>query len=910
MDYNSVTNIMQGFSPGQSTVFFKGANSEEITATGGTKFYNLNFQKSAESVTPYSNITVVNNFNLISGQWRQAVSGLKFTFIGNFTISDPAFWMDQVNTVSFEGESLQDLTNNSQNWLNFGTLQANKPGSAGELNVLSDISCSNKLKILSGAVTFDGYRLQCEDSLVVETDGYLTFYRDLTIGMGNEASIYIDGGIINLWGSSTERPVVTRSTTGYYEFLVENGGEIDAVYTDFEYMIGRGLDIEGTGTIGGILPLNNCSFSKGQAGGTLLMMNNSQDITLYHVSFPANTWSGASNVSKNVTTGNVYLPDASGNFAGPAFEYDPNNRIHWPSAGIWEGDVSTEWHNAQNWRYNFNLPDASTDVVIPSGKPNYPVFSLQETTVNSLQMEPNTSLTIQKDSLVVTSWTDIRGTLNLTADYTSLFTDSLVWQAGSSANLVSKSTIYITGDMFIKRGSNLDLTTGEIRFTGDGESQLICYDTARIGLLGNYKNAPYSLSLVGDTIARLTIAGAFRNGPNAILRCPSTQEWVFEWSLRNTDGGHFRCQNGTLRLRGSLAPTSFKVNDGDYFHTLIFETMGLVDLSNTYSDTLRVNGDLVINPRAGYTSGIKANNFKIMLRGDWINNAGSAAFATGAGQTHQVHFWDPYQRQEIRGNSNFNDVYVYNESEDGLHVYDVVNVNSLMVSNPIYSHGTFTASSANIDDNFSAIHLVDASVMQINSLYQGGLIHVHDGSLTVEDLSQNNVTGSYIIDNGLMVLKQNEYTSTHDLYYANLTINGGELRFFGGTGQSNWPSAPSAVSTLTMTGGMFYLLNHYVEIMPGSFSENISGGTIRLPGNFIADAGVTSFHPTGGIVELYDDWDVDCGFLEPQCWFHNLYVNKSGEASVAPFYGIRVKDELKLVQGNMQLYGNPVIVGP
>jgi hypothetical protein len=253
---------------------------------------------------------------------------------------------------------------------------------------------------------------------------------------------------------------------------------------------------------------------------------------------------------------------------------------------------------------------------------------------------------------------------------------------------------------------------------------------------------------------------------------------------------------------------------------------------------------------------------------------------------------------------------VSNESEDGLHVYDIVNVLSLIVVNPMYSHGTFTAFSANTDDNLSAIHLIDGSIMQLNSLTQGGLIHVHSGSLTVEDLAQNNVTGSYILDDGLILLKQSEYTSTHDLYYANLTINGGELRFSGGTGQSNWPSVPTAVSSLTMSGGMFYLMNHNIEILPGSFSEDISGGTIRLPGNFIADAGVTTFHPTGGTVELYDDWDVDCGFVEPQCWFHNLYVNKSGDAGAFPFNSIRVKNELKLVQGYMQLFGNPVIVGP
>lgn len=911
-DYNTVWSPFIGFASGQSTTYLKGSQVQEFTMTSGVNFYNFIIQKSAESFLPDNHVTVVNDFSLVSGQWRQTASNLKFTFKGNFTISDPALWLDQVNTVSFEEDKYQVLLNNSTGWLNLGSMVVDKPVGSYSLNIQSDISCGNKLRVTRGEVDFNDYRLQCTDSLALFTDGYLSFDGGSSIAMGSNGHIYINGGHLNAQGDPSARVTVTRSSSGYYEFLIENEGVLSASNTDFEYIMSRGLDFEGTGGAGGTMPLLNCSFSKGEPGGTLLAFNNTQEVTLYNVNFPTNTWSGLNNISKTENSGNVYLPNATGNFAGPAFEYDLYNRIHWPSTGIWDGDVSTQWNNAQNWRYNFQIPDASTDVVIPSGKPNYPLFSHQETTVNSLLMEPNTSLTIQKDSLTVTTWTDIAGTLNMTGDYTGFFTDSLVWQSGSSASMVEKATIYLTGDMFVRRGSNLNLSNGLIYYYGNGESNLVCHDTAQIFNLSNYKMNPYSLSLMGDTLAQLTINGTFINGNATTLRCPSTQEWVFNGNFRNIANGHFRCTNGTIKLRGSITSTYFRLKQGDYFNNLVIETPTRVNLYYTtgYSDTLRVNGDLVINPRTGGTSGIQANQFKIMMRGDWINNAGSTAFVTGAGQTHYVVFWDPYQRQEIHGNTNFVGVGTANESEDGVHIYGQVNISSLVVTNPVYSHGTLSVMSANIDDNLSAIHVVDGSTMQIGSLYQGGVIHVHDGNLTVDDLSQNYVTGNYQIDNGLMILKQAEYTTTHDLYYANLIINGGTLQFFGGIGQSNWPSASGGVSSLTMTGGLFYLLNHSVEILPGNFTENITGGTIRLPGNFIADANVHSFHPTGGVVELYDDWDVDCGFLEPTCWFHDLYVNKAGGAGVFPFYGIRIKNHLNLIEGYLQLYGNPVDVGP
>jgi hypothetical protein len=913
-DYNPVWSNMIGFASGQSTVYFKGTLPQELNAVGGASFYNLVVEKSNSAFTPANDITVVNDFNLISGEWRQNSTGLKFTFKGDFTISDPSLWLDQVNNLSFEGNNTQTLTNSGSGWLNLATLEADRPTGSGLFIVSSDINCSKNFKVISGEVTMDAHRLICEDSLAVLSDASVSFSDGASIAMGNDGSIYVNGGSVIIGGSPSNRATVTRYNTGYFEFLVEDGGEMQAAYTDFEYLGQRGLNLEGTGLIEGSLPLLECSFSKGEPGGTLLLINNNQDVTLHNLLFPTNTWSGASNISKGENAGNVYLPYATGGFAGPFYEYDPFSRIHWPSTGVWEGDVSADWHDAQNWLYNLQAPDAGTGVEIPSGKPNYPVLTQQASTVKTLKMEANTSLSILQNSLTVNEWADIRGQVIMADDpqeQIDFYVDSLVWQPGSSVSAMGKSTFWITGDMFIRQGTNLNMTAGEFRYTGTEESRLICHDTATIFSLYNAKTPPASLSLEGDTLAQLTINGNFQLGTNAILKCPSTQEWVLDGGVRNTSNGHFRCQNGTIRLSGTINPNYFRVKQGDYFNNLVIDTLVNLYTTTGYSDTLRVNGDLTLAAGTeGSTTRLTANAFRIMLRGDWINNAGASAFVTGAGQTHQVHFWEPGQRQEIRGNSNFNGVFVYNESEDGAHFYDVINMNSFIPSTPVWFYGTTNITSANFDDNLTEVHLDDGAIIQITTLNQGGLVHVHDGSLTVNDLNQNYVTGSYTLDNGSLILKQAEYTTTHDLFYATLTINGGEMYFIGGSGQSKWPSITSSTSELNMTGGLFYLQNHSVEVMPGNFSENISGGTIRLPGHFIADAGVTSFHPTGGIVELFDDWDVDCGFLEPQCWFHNLYINKSGEASVAPFYGIRVKDELKLVQGNMQLYGNPVIVGP
>lgn len=40
---------------------------------------------------------------------------------------------------------------------------------------------------------------------------------------------------------------------------------------------------------------------------------------------------------------------------------------------FWEGSWGVDWNDARNWRCG-SIPDASTDVIIESGKANYPII--------------------------------------------------------------------------------------------------------------------------------------------------------------------------------------------------------------------------------------------------------------------------------------------------------------------------------------------------------------------------------------------------------------------------------------------------------------------------------------------------------------------------------------------------------
>jgi hypothetical protein len=190
-------------------------------------------------------------------------------------------------------------------------------------------------------------------------------------------------------------------------------------------------------------------------------------------------------------------------------------------------------------------------------------------------------------------------------------------------------------------------------------------------------------------------------------------------------------------------------------------------------------------------------------------------------------------------------------------------------------------------------------------------VHALGGSLLVNDLAEDYVTGTYSVYNGLLDLGQvYSMDASHDLYYANIRVYGGELRFSGGNGLSLWPRTPGT-AIVTMTGGIFDLTNQEVFITTGNFTENISGGLIRTTLSFSADPAATTFHPTGGTVELYGTEDCSFSMPEPSCWFYNLHLSKTDNGGAYPSSDMRVKNEFRMNAGAyMETDGYLITVGP
>jgi hypothetical protein len=66
---------------------------------------------------------------------------------------------------------------------------------------------------------------------------------------------------------------------------------------------------------------------------------------------------------------------------------------------VWMGNTSTNWHTASNWSGCGSVPDGYTDVVIPSGRTNYPVVGAN-TVVQSLKTQTGASVTLQTGAVL------------------------------------------------------------------------------------------------------------------------------------------------------------------------------------------------------------------------------------------------------------------------------------------------------------------------------------------------------------------------------------------------------------------------------------------------------------------------------------------------------------------------------
>ena len=211
------------------------------------------------------------------------------------------------NTVNFVGSENSTIYCDDDDAC-FGNLHVNKADSSIKVNLdwLSTHRVAGELTIEEGVLhLFEDVRLEIGESITVQA-----------------------GGIFDSWAND-DPCIVTKYNSEPYAFNVESWGTIHSSSTIFEYMDAYGVNIKPDAIIGGSSKFWDCTFQNGTANGTLLTIDNYQDMILNDLTFISITKDALFNVTKNVDNGTIQFTNTMGNFAGPDYENDPYNRIEW-----------------------------------------------------------------------------------------------------------------------------------------------------------------------------------------------------------------------------------------------------------------------------------------------------------------------------------------------------------------------------------------------------------------------------------------------------------------------------------------------------------------------------------------------------------------------------------------------------
>ncbi|MBP7850967.1 MAG: C10 family peptidase, partial [Lentimicrobiaceae bacterium] len=305
-----------------------------------------------------------------------------------------------------------------------------------------------------------------------------------------------------------------------------------------------------------------------------------------------------------------------------------NYTLHIGPAGRWLGTVSNNWHTSANWSGGF-IPDLLTDVVISTGYTYYPILQNANGGCRNLTVNAGARLDIGAYDLTVTGNTVIHGSLNLTQSSSDILSSGYIYfESGSTASMVNASKISLEGNLWLKSGSNVQLTSGEILFVGtsnafissdENNSKLCHVRAAKTGAV---------LTINGQDTLFLTGLISFANGCE--LKMSSTSKPIAISGYINTTGGSMHMDYGDVILLG-LSYTS-TLQAGDYFNNLVIGQPDVAtSIQKTFNSNITINGNLTIHNRI-----LNISNNNIYIKGNWTNNRGSVGFTEGTGQVHFI----------------------------------------------------------------------------------------------------------------------------------------------------------------------------------------------------------------------------------------------------------------------------------
>lgn len=393
---NTYWNTGLGYSPGTEVITFNGSTDQFITTQAPQEdFGYLVIDKSGGEFRPNDNIHVMHDLDIIAGCWHDNTGLLTHYFEGDFyiTAGTAACWNSLTdNTVVFTGLNDQTVFNPigyhyfrnivvdktewstrniSDNEGTESTLLRPENRNLTEddtetrnmiVSLMSDIDMQlgDGLTIEEGTLDLNGMNLNSMGDVIIYLGGTMIVDEGamLNVSNGNELTVY-NGGVLEVLGSPSNLATISHRVVGNYDFNIYPGGMIKAEYGLFEYMTAEGVHVWEDGIIDLTYSFNYCTFQNGFVGfGTLLYINNVDDVTINGANFPDNS-SSDYNVAKTQfpDSGTISMINATGIFAGEEFDQDDFDLIDW--GALPTIDDLTIYYNVEDnkivliWTYPF-----------------------------------------------------------------------------------------------------------------------------------------------------------------------------------------------------------------------------------------------------------------------------------------------------------------------------------------------------------------------------------------------------------------------------------------------------------------------------------------------------------------------------------------------------------------------------
>jgi hypothetical protein len=204
----------------------------------------------------------------------------------------------------------------------------NNTGSV-DIVIFANTEIKGNASINNGSVSFNNYELACLGNVYVNSGGAININDNAVLKLDDGSALTVAvGGEIGLIGTLGNEAILTHISSGVYSFNIF--GTIAAQHAIFEHMSASGINVRVGGIVDPAYSLNNCAFQNGApAPSALLSLHQDQTFTCTNVYFENTNGNTGYNVWKFENDGNFTFIDASGDFDGEDFDYDPYNHVDW-----------------------------------------------------------------------------------------------------------------------------------------------------------------------------------------------------------------------------------------------------------------------------------------------------------------------------------------------------------------------------------------------------------------------------------------------------------------------------------------------------------------------------------------------------------------------------------------------------